>query len=161
MSDFTPIMTQEELDKALSARLERERRKYADYDELKAKAAGYDELAGRVAGFETSDAEYKRQLAELREKETASSLALAEKDAKIRAYETASVKTRIAREYGIPFELADRLSGEDEDAIRKDAETVRRMIGGFNTAPMASSEMPAADTKRAALRETLTALKGE
>lgn len=104
MSDFTPIMTQEELDKALSARLERERRKYADYDELKAKAAGYDELAGRVAGFETSDAEYKRQLAELREKETASSLALAEKDAKIRAYETASVKTRIAREYGIPFD---------------------------------------------------------
>lgn len=41
---FTPITSQEEFDKALKPRLERERSKYADYKDLQAKASKYDEL---------------------------------------------------------------------------------------------------------------------
>lgn len=41
---FTPITSQEELDKALGPRLERERSKFGDYKDLKAKASKYDEL---------------------------------------------------------------------------------------------------------------------
>lgn len=39
---FTPITSQEELDKVLGKRLARERERYADYDDLKTKAAEYD-----------------------------------------------------------------------------------------------------------------------
>jgi hypothetical protein len=42
--DFTPITSQEEFDKALKPRLERERSKTADYKDLKDKASKYDEL---------------------------------------------------------------------------------------------------------------------
>ena len=38
-SGFEAITSQEQLDKVLSKRLERERAKYADYEELKQKAA--------------------------------------------------------------------------------------------------------------------------
>lgn len=39
---FQPITSQEELDRALGARLAREREKFADYGDLKTKAAEYD-----------------------------------------------------------------------------------------------------------------------
>lgn len=42
--NFTPITSQEEFDKALKPRLERERSKYGDYKDLKEKASKYDEL---------------------------------------------------------------------------------------------------------------------
>lgn len=35
---------------------------------------------------------------------------------------------RIAHENGIPFELADKLSGSDEEAIKKDAETMAKFL---------------------------------
>lgn len=43
--EFTPITSQEEFDRALSKRLERERSKFADYDEIKTKAAEFDKVA--------------------------------------------------------------------------------------------------------------------
>ena len=47
---------------------------------------------------------------------------------KIKDYETRSVKTRIAHEVGLPYQLADKLSGEDEDAIREDAKKMASFI---------------------------------
>lgn len=43
-SEFKPITSQEELDRTLAKRLERERSKFADYDDLRAKASKFDEL---------------------------------------------------------------------------------------------------------------------
>lgn len=42
---FTAITSQADLDKAIGPRLERERAKFAGFDDLKAKAAKFDELA--------------------------------------------------------------------------------------------------------------------
>lgn len=42
---FKPITSQDEFDRALAKRLERERSKFADYDELKTKAAEFDKVA--------------------------------------------------------------------------------------------------------------------
>lgn len=46
---FTPITSQEELDKIVSARVQRERQKYADYNDLKAKADRLDETEAKLA----------------------------------------------------------------------------------------------------------------
>lgn len=43
-TEFTPITTQADLDKLIGPRLERERGKFADYDDLKAKVADFDKL---------------------------------------------------------------------------------------------------------------------
>lgn len=45
---FTPITSQKDFDDRLKARLDRERNKFSDYDELKAKAAKVDELQKQV-----------------------------------------------------------------------------------------------------------------
>lgn len=47
--EFEAITSQEALDQIISKRLERERRKYADYDDLKAKAAQADDTASKLA----------------------------------------------------------------------------------------------------------------
>lgn len=46
---FTPITTQEELDKVIGARLAREREKFADYDDLKAAASKLADAEARLA----------------------------------------------------------------------------------------------------------------
>lgn len=43
-NDFRPITSQDELDRRIGERLERERSKFADYEDLKSKAARLDEI---------------------------------------------------------------------------------------------------------------------
>ena len=119
---FEIIDTQEKFDAAISERLRRERetvsKKYADYDELKQKAA--EDNAKKYSDYDTK---------------------LADLQAKVKGYETVSVKTRIAHETGIPYELAGRLSGNTEEEIRKDAETLSKYIGSTKkTAPLRTPE---------------------
>lgn len=51
-----PIMTQEELDKVIGARLARERDKYADYDDLKAAASKLAEAEARLSQIDAQAA---------------------------------------------------------------------------------------------------------
>ena len=144
MDDFKPINTQEELDAVIGDRLKRERKtvseQFKDYGDLKKKAEKYD-----------------TDIAALNQ-------TISEQDVKIKGYETASVKTRIAREEGIPFELVDRLSGETEDDIRADAKAFSQLIGNvINDEPLATGTASAgADASDASYRSLLAGLtKGE
>lgn len=81
---------------------------------------------------------------------------------KISSYETASLKARIAHETGIPYELAGRLSGDDEDAIRADAKSLSGLINTKQPLPpLKSTEQPAAEGKDAAYKALLSNIKGE
>nr|DAK95927.1 MAG TPA: Major head protein [Caudoviricetes sp.] len=53
---FTPITTQEDLDKVIGARLARERDKYADYDDLKVAAGKLAEAEARLAQIDAQAA---------------------------------------------------------------------------------------------------------
>ena len=161
MAEFTPITTQEQFDAAIGERIRRERetisKRYGDYNEMKAKIAAYErQIADLTAAEETSAkkyAGYENTLKELEEK--------------VRGYETASVKTRIAHETGIPFELASRLNGDTEDTIRADAEALVKVLGQQKTvnhaAPLRSTEPTGAkNSKDAALSALASQLtKGE
>lgn len=82
---------------------------------------------------------------------------LAERDAQIKGYETAALKSRVARELGIPDELADRLTGESEDDIRKDAEGLSALLKRREPkAPPRSTEP--ADGKNSSKRAAFRAL---
>ena len=129
---FNPINTQEEFDAAIRDRLERERGKYADYEDLKT----------QVSTLTT-------------ERDTALQQ-VAERDAKIAKYETDSVKTRIAREKGIPAEMAHRLTGETEEDIAKDADILAQIFqAAKGTAPLFDNSQPVGDDKEAALKQLL------
>lgn len=123
MSDFTPITTQEELDAVIGERLKRERDTVTKrYEE---KYAGY--VSG--ADHEAALADLKKQVDDAAKKQNENQALIDGLNAKVRGYETASVKTRIAQELGLPHELAERLSGNDEEAIRKDAEALAKIVG--------------------------------
>lgn len=156
MAEFVPITTQEQFDAAIGERLKRERettaRRYGDYDELK----------GRVAEYEKQIGELTRGAEEAAKKYAGYDKTVADLQAKVKGYETASVKTRIAHETGLPYELAARLSGETEDEIRTDAAALSELLGrSRGPAPLRSTEPADLDPKKAALTQMLHKLKGE
>lgn len=155
--NFVAITTQEEFDARISERLRRERETLAKRYEEK--------YAGYVSQKEHEDAlaALKNELAVAREEQTQRQAAIDGLNQKLRGYETASVKTRIAHEVGLPYELASRLTGDDEKAIREDAEALTKMIGSAkSSAPVATSEPVAgADSTMAAYQRMLNDMKTE
>ena len=156
MEEFKPITTQAEFDAAIGERLKRERetlsKKYGDYDDLKTKVADYEKQIAQLTRAAEDAAKkyagYDKDLADLQ--------------AKVKGYETDSVKTRIAHEAGLPYELAARLTGEDEAAIRKDAEALAKLLGGqTRKAPPLRDTEPAGDGKKAAMRAFSAQLVGD
>lgn len=152
--EFTPITTQEEFDKAITDRIKRERetlsKKYADYDELKARTVDYEKQLG----------ELKSSHDELSKKSSEYDKTVSELTGKITTYEQASLKARIAYEMGIPYELAGRLTGDDEKALRADAESLTKLVNVKQVPPLKSTEPPV-DGKDAAYKKLLSGLEGE
>lgn len=80
----------------------------------------------------------------------------------INGYKTAELKQRIAKEKGIPADMASRLSGEDEKALRADADIMAGMLKAYKgPAPLASHQQPTEEGNRAGLRSLLRKMKGE
>lgn len=153
MSEFKPITTQEEFDKAIQERLNRQKesieRQYADYADLKAKNAEMEKELGSL----------RNTLSEVNEKAKGYDKTFAELNAKIAGYETAALKTKIALELGIP-DFADRLFGDDEKAIRADAESLSKRIKRQTPPPLKSTE-PTGTGEGAELRNLMKELRGE
>lgn len=155
MSDFTPIMNQEQFDAAISDRLDRERKKYEGYTspkDLDKIRADYDQQINTLnKSIEDNAQKYANYDKEI-----------ADRDAKIKGYETASVKARIAHEAGLPYGAAEYLKGDDEKAIKASAEAIKGMFGvRKKAAPMGSSEPSGKETREAAMRSLLQNIKGQ
>lgn len=112
MSEFKPITTQEEFDAAIKARLSREKEKYGDYDQLKDRVEELEKenvgLKSTIEANNQSKADADKQLEDMQKQ--------------IAGYETASLRTRVALQHGLPYDLADRLQGTDEESFKADAE---------------------------------------
>lgn len=135
MSDFTPIETQEQLDKVIGERIRRAEQKAAE------KYADYEDLKTQNAGYVTQISQLQTQLQAQADKAKESEMSIADLTAKVHQYETASVKTKVALEIGLPYQMASRLTGDDEKAIRADAEAMKQLIGAqVGPAPLGSAE---------------------
>jgi chromosome segregation ATPase len=135
MSDFTPIETQEQLDKVIGERIRRAEQKAAE------KYADYEDLKTQNAGYVTQISQLQTQLQAQADKAKESETSIADLTAKVHQYETASVKTKVALEIGLPYQMASRLTGDDEKAIRADAEAMKQLIGAqVGPAPLGSTE---------------------
>lgn len=126
MSEFKPINTQEEFDNAIAERLAREKKKYADYDKFKADSEKLAELEGKdyngqLASLQSELDKAKNQLAE-KDTKTGELLARAEKA------EKSLLRRTIAEAHKIPTGLADRIHGETEEEMKKDAQTLAGFI---------------------------------
>lgn len=77
-------------------------------------------------------------------------------------YKTNDLKLRIALENNIPYELANKLSGEDEESLRQDAQTLANYIAKPETvAPLKDVEPPVVDSETESYKNILNNLKLE
>lgn len=161
MSEFKAIETQEQFDEAIGERIKREREKFSSYlspEKEKEKYKDYlspDDVAKKYEGYLSEEDVRKKYEGYISPEEAA------EKDSKIKQYESHSVKTRIAKEAGLSLEAVDFLQGSNEDELKKSAEALKAIIGKRNPAPLKNSEKNLENEKDEALRETLRKLKGE
>lgn len=146
---FKAITTQEEFNEAIKDRLARQKesieKDYADYAETKARNA---ELESEIGALKTS-------LSEANKKTDSYDKDIADLNAKIAEYETANMRTKIALQHGIPYDLAGRLVGEDEESITEDAKKLAELIGEREPIPPLRDPDPIVEGKDGAYKTLL------
>lgn len=124
MSEFKTIETQKELDRIISERLARQKNRFMDYDQLKDRVEELETenlgLNSAVTAFKQESASYSKQIEDLEEK--------------VASYEQTILRTRIALQNGLPYDLADRLRGNDEAELIADAEWLSGFLNRQSTA---------------------------
>lgn len=103
--------TQDDLNRIIDDRLQRERRKYTDYDQLKES----------VSTFEQQMAKRDEQLAAL--KTQLDQITAAAKQA-----QAESLRTKVAARHKLPEALAERLRGETEEDLEADAKSLAELL---------------------------------
>lgn len=107
--EFKVIESQEAFDAAIKERLERERAKFKDYEEVKRKAAEFDKAEeAKLSELQKANAEIERLKADAKKRDAA--------DAKRAA------KEKVSKETGVPFDL---IAGEDEESMAAFANAVK------------------------------------
>lgn len=144
--EFKAITTQEEFDNAVKNRLKREKEKYSDYEELKQQN---NALQQQLEEYSQSKQNFENQINDLQ--------------SEVKNYKSKQLKTDIALEYNIPKNLADRLQGEDEESLRKDAESISAIFAQNEPlSPLKSSEPQGIDNTEVAYKNLANNLfKGE
>ncbi len=129
---FQVIETQEQLDAIVGERVAR------------AKDAARKEFEGWISPEDLTKQtdDLNSKIKTLTDAKAALETQLTEKDGKIAKYETDSVKTKIAREFGLSYEAIGFLQGEDEETIRKSAESLKSLVGGSKVPPLRNPETP-------------------
>lgn len=164
MEEFKPITTQEELNAVIGDRVTKARaseRKTVE-EEFTQKYADYDSIKSKLAEKENRITELGKELEQAKNAGSTNDEKIKELQAKVQKYESDSVKTRIAQELGLDAGLANRLTGETEEDIRKDAEALKGIVGSTSVQRINyNPESTAKDEENAALKNMLQAMKGE
>ena len=148
---FKPIESQEELDNIIKDRLKRERestqKKYEGWISPDDHQKAIDEANKALDDYKKAHEGDEQTIADL--------------TARNKAYETASLKSRVAHEVGLSYEWIGRISGDDEESIRKDAESLKKLVGnGAQPIPTKNTESGEnVDSATASLKSVLNGIK--
>ena len=147
--EFSPIETQEQLDAIIKERLKRER------ETTQKRFEGWvspEDHQKAITDANKAFDDYKKA-------HEGDEATIADLTAKNKAYETASMKSRIAHEVGLSYEWISRLSGDDEQSIRADAESLKKLVGSGQPLPTKSTETPNPDSTSMSLKSVLNGIK--
>ena len=152
---FKAIETQDELDRIISERLSRQKESFekqlTDYDQLKTAKADLESQVGTLQSTieqsKSGQEDYTKQISNL--------------TSKVAGYETANLRTRIALQNGLPYDLADRLVGEDEESIKLDAERLSSFVAKPHSAPLKDVEPNIQKDENSAYRKLVEGLQTE
>ena len=114
--------------------------------------------------LKAKDAEYatiKAQLDEAVTNKNTLDQTIAELTGKVGNYELQNKKIEAARKAGLPYDLANRLTGDNEESLLEDARSLVKLIPNRPVAPPLKSTEPASDSKDAPYKALLNGIKGE
>lgn len=155
---FTPIETQEQLDETIRDRVARAkdsaRKEFEGWVKPEDVQKQMSDLQEQLSG--TADT-----VKTLTEEKTALEKQVKEATEKIAKYETDSVKTKVATEYGLPIDAISFLQGDDETAIKESAESLKSLVGTKQAPPMAGTEPPSGNSDEEAMKQMLRDMRGE
>ena len=151
MSENTTF-TQEELNKIVSERIKRAQ---AKTEELENRVK---ELEEERAGLLSTIEENNQLLIEKDGLISAKESEFAELQKVSDEYKASQLKAQIAVRNGLPYDLAERLQGSDEESLQADAERLSAFVKQKQVvAPMKSNE-PEVDSSTASMRQVLQQL---
>lgn len=147
--DFKPIETQEQFDQMIQDRITRAK------DKVREEYSDYEDMKQQVSDYQKKVEDLTSQLANV---DPAKDARISELEKQVSKYETDSVKIRAALKFGIPYEMASRISGADEESIMKDAESIAPLFKTKTAAPLATETkaMSGVDGSLLALSKKLT-----
>lgn len=125
------VLPQSEVDGIIEKRLERERGKFSDYEDLRAKAGKVDTI--------TED--FQKQL---KEKDTK----IGDLSKEVTTAKLGTTKLKIATEFKLSDEAQEFLTGDTEDALREQAEKLSK-VGGGGKVKVTKKGKPADDDAKA------------
>ena len=127
MSDFKVIESQEELDAIIKPRLERAIKK-AKEEAKEEYESSLKSLNDENSSLKSEVGQYKKSLESMKEKDEQ----ITGLNKTIESYKREDLKRKIAVDCGLPFNLSNRIQGEDEESMRKDAESLSNFIKNSN-----------------------------
>ncbi|MCT1181745.1 DUF4355 domain-containing protein [Lactococcus lactis] len=152
MSENNLPKTQEELNQIIETRLARQK------ETIEANFADYDELKTKIAALEADNTAYQAAVEESKSWEQEK----ADYEKQISGYKITQLKQSIAIKAGLPLDLADRLSGDDEESLKADAERFSGFIKPQTPpAPLKDVEPILGDGKDGAYRKLVEGLNLE
>lgn len=127
MSEFKVIESQEELDAIIKPRVERAIKK-AKEEAKEEYESSLKSLNDENSSLKSEVGQYKKSLESMKEKDEQ----ITGLNKTIESYKREDLKRKIAVDCGLPFNLSNRIQGEDEESMRKDAESLSNFIKDSN-----------------------------
>lgn len=127
MSEFKVIESQEELDAIIKPRVERAIKK-AKEEAKEEYESSLKSLSDENSNLKNEVGQYKKNLEGMKEKDEQ----ITGLNKTIESYKREDLKRKIAVDCGLPFNLSNRIQGEDEESMRKDAESLSNFIKNSN-----------------------------
>ena len=149
--EFVPIETQEQFDAMVKDRVERAKKSAAK--EFETQLKDLEQLKESVTAKETEIDTLKAKITDLEAEKKTNGESYQSMQKELSQVKLSALKQRIAIDAGIPLEMADRLNGEDEESIKKDAEKVKGFWGAKHVAPSFKTEEVPEDPAEAGFRE--------
>lgn len=149
---FKPIETQEELNAIIKERLKRER------ESAEKRFEGWVSPEDHAKAIEDANKAFD----DYKKVHEGDEQTIKELTAKNKEYETATLKSRIAHEVGLSYEWISRIGGDDEQSIRSDAESLKKLVGSGNnttTLPTKSTETETPNAHTASIKSVLNGIK--
>ncbi|MBR4406071.1 MAG: DUF4355 domain-containing protein [Bacteroidaceae bacterium] len=137
MDEFKVIETQEEFDRAIQKRLAQKDKEQAErYKEYMSP----EDVASLKGEYDKKFAELNEKLTKAQEKIAGNDQVVTELTNRANAAESDLLKSRIAHESGVPFELAGRLVGSNEEELKADAEKFASFLAPKSAPPLYTSD---------------------